>query len=42
MVDEAHQIAEQVEAQLRVTLPEIHRITIHTETLESGQVSSHC
>lgn len=34
MVDVAHQMAEQVEAQLRVSLPEIHRITIHTEPFE--------
>jgi divalent metal cation (Fe/Co/Zn/Cd) transporter len=32
-VDEVHQTAEQVEAQLRVKFPEIHRLTIHTEPL---------
>jgi cation diffusion facilitator family transporter len=35
MIVEAHQMAEQVETQLRMELPEIHRITIHTEPLES-------
>ena len=34
MVAEAHQMAEQVEVQVRTALPEIHRITIHTEPLE--------
>lgn len=38
MVAKAHQMAEQVEAQVRVALPEIHRITIHTEPLE-GQTA---
>jgi cation diffusion facilitator family transporter len=34
MIGEVHQMSEQVEAQLRVMLPEIHRITIHTEPFE--------
>jgi divalent metal cation (Fe/Co/Zn/Cd) transporter len=35
MISEAHQMAEQVEAQLRTVLPEVHRITIHTEPFEN-------
>jgi divalent metal cation (Fe/Co/Zn/Cd) transporter len=30
-LEEAHQIAENVEAQIRAALPSIHRLTIHTE-----------
>jgi divalent metal cation (Fe/Co/Zn/Cd) transporter len=30
-LEEAHRLAEQVETQVRATLPEIHRVTIHTE-----------
>jgi cation diffusion facilitator family transporter len=34
MLGEVHEMVEQVEVQLRATLPEIHRITIHTEPFE--------
>ncbi|MEJ2149233.1 MAG: cation-efflux pump [Chloroflexota bacterium] len=30
-LEEAHRLAEQVETRVRATLPEIHRVTIHTE-----------
>ncbi len=36
MIGEVHQMAERVEAQLRVMLPEIHRLTIHTEPFEKA------
>lgn len=39
-IDEVHQTAEQVEAQLRVSFPEIHRITIHTEPFVSELVKN--
>jgi len=34
MIGEAHQMVEQIEVHLRATLPEIHRITIHTAPFE--------
>ncbi|MCC6905581.1 MAG: cation diffusion facilitator family transporter [Anaerolineae bacterium] len=33
-VDEAHRMAEQVEVQIRAAMPDLHRVTIHTEPLE--------
>lgn len=35
-LEEAHQLAEVVEAQLRAKLPALHRITIHTEPEDEG------
>jgi len=33
-VDEAHGVAEQVESALRAEMPQLQRVTIHTEPLE--------
>jgi divalent metal cation (Fe/Co/Zn/Cd) transporter len=34
LVDEAHDLAERIETHLRAELPQIHRVTIHTEPFE--------
>jgi cation diffusion facilitator family transporter len=34
LVDEAHDLAERIETRLRAELPQIHRVTIHTEPFE--------
>jgi divalent metal cation (Fe/Co/Zn/Cd) transporter len=34
LVDEAHDLAEHIETHLRAELPQIHRITIHTEPFD--------
>jgi cation diffusion facilitator family transporter len=42
LVDEAHDLAERIETRLRAELPQIHRVTIHTEPFEraaSGPVA---
>jgi len=36
-IQEAHSLAEHVETQIRATLPQVQRVTIHTEPPEAGQ-----
>jgi divalent metal cation (Fe/Co/Zn/Cd) transporter len=35
-VQEAHAIAEHVETQIRAAIPDVQRVTIHTEPPEAG------